>query len=112
MSDQFFEKPILNSPYECPERHWELDPSGQPTQHIIESRRSAEFITPIPKPKKRKSKDVQPGVNNLANYGRWAFVEFTDVYEMQNDFAEKVEAEFNKMIAAVDTDSPALEANT
>jgi len=30
--------------------------------------------------------------------GRWAFAEFTDVYEMQTDFKEKVEAEFNKMI--------------
>ena len=54
MSNPFFDHPILNSPYECPRRHWELDPSGQPTQQIIERRRRAEFITPIPKPKKRK----------------------------------------------------------
>ncbi len=60
MSNQFFEKPILNSPYECPSRHWELDPSGQPTNRIIDTRRVAEFITPIPKPKKRKTtKDQQ-----------------------------------------------------
>ena len=52
--NQFFERPILNSPYECPSRYWELDETGQPTQRIIESRRRAEFITPIPKPKKRK----------------------------------------------------------
>ena len=39
-----------------------------------------------------------PGVNNLKTYGRWAFVEFTDVYQMQSDFADKVEDEFNKMI--------------
>lgn len=50
----FFERPILNSPYGYPERHWELDAQGQPTQKIIGSRRPAEFITPIPKPKKRK----------------------------------------------------------
>src|ERR1700719_1190989 len=58
MSDgnQFFDHPILNSPYSCPERHWELDGQGQPTQKIIEHRRSAEFITPIPKPKKRGRK--------------------------------------------------------
>ncbi len=37
-----------------PQRHWELDDQGQPTQQIIEARRRAEFITPIPKPKKRK----------------------------------------------------------
>lgn len=54
MSNRFFDRPILNSPYECPRRHWELDESGQPTQRILETRRRAEFITPIPKPKKRK----------------------------------------------------------
>jgi type III restriction enzyme len=54
MSNPFFEKPILNSPYEIPTRHWELDASGQPTQQIAPSRRRAEFITPIPKPKKQK----------------------------------------------------------
>ena len=59
MSDVFFLHPILNSPYECPPRHWELDPSGQPTQKIIEARRRAEFITPIPKPKKRKGSKGQ-----------------------------------------------------
>jgi hypothetical protein len=58
-SNAFFEHPILNSPYECPPRHWELDEAGQPTQKIIERRRSAKFITPIPKPKKRKA--AQPG---------------------------------------------------
>jgi type III restriction enzyme len=55
MSNPFFDHPILNSPYEIPTRHWELDDSGQPTQEIVESRRKAEFITPIPKPKKRKA---------------------------------------------------------
>jgi type III restriction enzyme len=48
-----------------------------------------------------------PGVNNLGAYGRWAFVEFVDVYQMQYDFAKKVEVEFNKMIAAV---APASES--
>ena len=41
MSDPFFDHPILNSPYEYPSRHWELDEYGQPTQKIIERRRSA-----------------------------------------------------------------------
>lgn len=52
----FFERPILNSPYERPESHWELSADGQPTQNVIAARRRAEFITPIPKPMKRKSK--------------------------------------------------------
>lgn len=59
MFDLFFQRPILNSPYEYPESHWELDASGQPTQQIIPERRRADFITPIPKPKKRRSKDQQ-----------------------------------------------------
>jgi type III restriction enzyme len=50
----FFDRPILNSPYSYPARHWELDDEGQPTQNVIGNRRPAEFITPIPKPKKRK----------------------------------------------------------
>lgn len=54
MINAFFEHPILNSPYEYPARHWETDESGQPTQRIIESRRSVSFITPIPKPKKQR----------------------------------------------------------
>ena len=59
MSNDFFDKPILNSPYEYPSRHWELDVDGQPTGHIGESRRRAEFITPIPKPKKRRGAPEQ-----------------------------------------------------
>jgi type III restriction enzyme len=55
MPNPFFDQPILNSPYEYPARHWELDRDGQPTQKIIDWRRRADFITPIPKPKKRKS---------------------------------------------------------
>ena len=54
MTDQFFTQPILNSPYEHPKRHWELDDTGQPTQKIVEARRTAKFITPIPRHKKRK----------------------------------------------------------
>ena len=59
MTNLFFEQPVLNSPYECPSRYWELDETGQPTQQIIESRRQAEFITPIPKPKKQKGASVE-----------------------------------------------------
>jgi len=39
-----------------------------------------------------------PGVNNLGKYGRWAFAEFTEVYQIKADFEKKVEDEFNKMI--------------
>ena len=32
MSSLFFEKHILNSPYDLPRRHWELDASNQPAE--------------------------------------------------------------------------------
>ncbi len=59
MSNPFFDQPILNSPYEYPGRHWELDKDGQPTQKVNEWRRRADFITPIPKPRKRKESQNQ-----------------------------------------------------
>jgi len=59
MPNQFFDKPILNSPYLYPGRHWELDGDGQPTNNIIESRRKSEFITPVPKPRKRRLGDAR-----------------------------------------------------
>ena len=233
MTNPFFEQPVLNSPYEYPVRHWELDDQGRPTQQIIERHRRAEFITPIPKPRKQKgSADQQqivfdegkglstqeqqyditaiinrvrqevdqwrslpshinwiildsdweaefcrvaeshprvkayvknhnlglevpyrygsetrryipdfialvddshgendllhlivaikgyrredakekkatmdtcsvPGVNNSRQYGRWAFAEFTDVYQMETDFEAKVEVKFNAMIDSI-----------
>jgi type III restriction enzyme len=42
-----------------------------------------------------------PGVNNNGQYGRWAFAEFTEAYQIEADFGAKVEGEFNKMIDAV-----------
>jgi type III restriction enzyme len=50
----FFERPILNSPYQYPARHWELDADHQPTDRILETRRPCDFITPVPKPKRRR----------------------------------------------------------
>ena len=55
MSDQFFKKPILNSPYHRPTHHWDLDQNGLPTQKVIDQRRPASFITPIPRPRKQKA---------------------------------------------------------
>jgi type III restriction enzyme len=60
MNDSFFERPILNSPYACPPRHWELDEDGQPTNRIIGSRRRCELITPVPLPQRRRRAAGQP----------------------------------------------------
>jgi type III restriction enzyme len=40
-----------------------------------------------------------PGVNNLGSYGRWAFAEFTEAYQIEADFEARIEAEFNKAVA-------------
>jgi type III restriction enzyme len=53
VSDNFFTHPILNSPYEYPRYHWELDSTGQPTGVRQDGRRPASFVTPVPAPKKR-----------------------------------------------------------
>lgn len=59
MNDDFFSRPILNSPYEYPAYHWELDDDGQPTQKKLQGRRPAQFITPIPKARKRRGAAAQ-----------------------------------------------------
>jgi type III restriction enzyme len=40
-----------------------------------------------------------PGVNHLGTYGRWAFVELRDIYEMETDFAAKISSEVDRMIS-------------
>jgi type III restriction enzyme len=58
MAESFFERPILNSPYEIPKLHHALDEDGQPLeQPPVGGRRRSELITPVPKPRKRKSKE-------------------------------------------------------
>jgi type III restriction enzyme len=67
MSEQFFEKPILNSPYAYPGRHWELDPDGQPTNRILDNRRRSDLITPVPKTKKQRQNTKQASLLLGAN---------------------------------------------
>jgi len=64
LSERFFREPILNSPYACPSRHWELV-DGIPTQEIVESRRESRLWTPIPQPKKRGGKGEQAHQRSL-----------------------------------------------
>jgi type III restriction enzyme len=56
MSDSFFTAPIINSPYELPAYHWELDGERQPTGRKIPGRRPPDFVTPVPKPRKQGGK--------------------------------------------------------
>ena len=94
MSDLFFEKPILNSPYEYPALHWELDDEGQPTNKILESRRPSKFLTPIPKPKKRRKgqDDIQ---QTLSLFDTAGISDNTQKYDLSlfiNSIREKVNA--------------------
>lgn len=92
MSNDFFSKPILNSPYACPSRHWELDEQGQPTHQIIESRRPAEFITPIPKPKKRKASEKQASIVFDEGKGLSTQEQQYDITAIINGVRDQVEA--------------------
>lgn len=93
MTEPFFDQPILNSPYEYPSRHWELDREGQPTNRMIQSRRSAEFITPIPKPKKRKrSQDIQTSLSLFDTAGISTDSQQYDLSFYINSVRDKVNA--------------------
>jgi type III restriction enzyme len=88
MSNPFFDHPILHSRYASPPRHWELDVSGQPTQKILETRRRAEFITPMPKSKKRKSADAQVEIPFNAGYGLSTKLRLYDISSIINESAD------------------------
>jgi type III restriction enzyme len=91
-SNPFFDHPILNSPYADPRRHWELDESGQPTQRIVESRRQADFVTPIPKPKKRKSPGAQARIVFDEGKGLSTKEQQYDVTSIINEVRQQVNA--------------------
>jgi type III restriction enzyme len=58
MAESFYERPILNSPYQIPKLHHALDGEGQPLDlPPVQGRRRSELITPVPKPRKRKGKE-------------------------------------------------------
>ncbi len=59
MSQAFFERPILNSPYEYPGRHWKLDAHGLPTDEVVKNRRIAKFISAVPTTKAQAGKPIQ-----------------------------------------------------
>lgn len=92
MSQDFFERPILNSPYAYPARHWELDEQGQPTYNIIERRRVVSFITPIPKPKKRKQIPEQQSMVFDEGKGLSDEKQAYDTTSMINEVRVKVDA--------------------
>ena len=54
MANSFYERPILNSPYEPPSLHHRLDDTGQPIEgEPIKGRRPSKFIVPVPASRKK-----------------------------------------------------------
>jgi type III restriction enzyme len=51
-----------------------------------------------------------PGVNHLGTYGRWAFAEFTEVYDLEPGLDEKIAREFAGMIESLTPDAALVEA--
>jgi type III restriction enzyme len=57
MSWSFFERPILNSPYEVPAWHHPFDENGRPTGgDPINTRRRADLITPVPRSRRQRAR--------------------------------------------------------
>ena len=57
--NRFYDRPILNSPYERPGRHWALDKQNRPTGGIEPDRRPSAYVSPIPKPRKRHERQLR-----------------------------------------------------
>lgn len=45
-------------------RYWELDESGQPTDRVIERRRQTQYVSPIPKAKKRRAEQGELAIED------------------------------------------------
>jgi len=56
------DKPILNSPFAEPSRHWELGENGIPTGIPAPGRRRSEFIVPVPPPKHKVTAQAALGL--------------------------------------------------
>lgn len=69
MTSKFFKNPILNSPYVEPSSHHALDEDGQPTdQPPIAGQRPSALLSPVPKPRKRRSQYLDDEQKNLKLY--------------------------------------------
>ncbi len=66
-TSEFFSKPVLNSPYDAPARHWELDEDRKPTGVVLDSRRPSRLVTVVPKAKKQGGQeDLRLGLADVS----------------------------------------------
>ena len=69
MAESFYEKPVLNSPYEEPRLHHRLDETGQPVDGPpVSGRRSSKLLSPVPQPKSRAQQGAQKQVGLAFSY--------------------------------------------
>ena len=129
MEKQFFEQPILNSPYVknhglglevpyvygsekrtyIPDFIVKIDDRPPHELRQTGGQGSADPLNLIVEIKGYRREDAKikketmetywvPGVNHLGTHGRWAFAEFTDIWEMQENFAAELQRQFDQMI--------------
>ena len=61
METGFNSNPVLNSPYQEPQHHWQLDQKGMPTGMRLNGRRPSFHIVPIPATQQQRRKGgMQP----------------------------------------------------
>lgn len=70
MTASFFTAPIINSPYEYPTHHWELDAASQPTGTTLPGRRPASFVTPVRAPRKQGRGQKELALGELSSEGQ------------------------------------------
>lgn len=87
----FFQHPILNSPYADPQSHWELDAEGLPTDRILPRRRKAELISPIPQPKRQTGKAKQASFVLDAGHGLSTEEQEYNPTPIINDLRQEIE---------------------
>ena len=51
----FADNPIINSPFDRPKSHFELDGDGQPTGKKLSDRRESIYVVPVPAARRRGS---------------------------------------------------------
>lgn len=56
---KFTNNPVLNPPYDVPGKHWKLDGAGVPTGGIVGSRRSSNYLMPVPAARRHKTRATQ-----------------------------------------------------
>lgn len=88
--NHFFEEPILNSPYEYPNRHWELDENGQPVKQV-DRRRYASYVSPVPNAKRQKSPKAQEALNFFQDVNAQGNDESYDPMPLINELRKEID---------------------